>query len=262
MAGAFAEGHAPMGSTSSTPTVEALRERGVWGPAMDNFAQWEPDWTERCARMINNPWTTGVLPVKWIELICIALNAACTHRNDAGVRRHIRAALHAGATAEEIRDTLKGVSVLGIHAVAVSLPILFEEADQAGAHPAPRPEGKVETPVIDRVKAAGLFNPAWDAIYELDPQWLEQFIAMGADLYRGVLPAKLVELIAIAADASCTHLYSPGIRRHIQGALAQGATIEEIMEVLKLCGAQGVDACELAAPIMYEELTNYQDKKL
>ena len=85
---------------------------------------------------------------------------------------------------------------------------------------------------------------------------------MGADLYRGVLPAKLAELMAIAADASCTHLYSPGIRRHIQGALAQGATIEEIMEVLKLCGAQGVDACELGAPILYEELTNYQDKKL
>ena len=33
---------APMSSTSSTPTVEALRERGVWGPAMDNFAQWDP----------------------------------------------------------------------------------------------------------------------------------------------------------------------------------------------------------------------------
>ena len=81
--------------------------------------------------MRNNPWTTGVLPVKWIELICIALNAACTHRNEAAVRRHIRAALDAGATGEEIRDTLKGVSVLGIHGLAVSMPILVEEAAQA-----------------------------------------------------------------------------------------------------------------------------------
>jgi hypothetical protein len=32
---------------------------------------------------------------------------------------------------------------------------------------------------------------------------------MGADLYRGVLPAKLVELMATAVDASCTHLYAP-----------------------------------------------------
>jgi alkylhydroperoxidase/carboxymuconolactone decarboxylase family protein YurZ len=104
------------------------------------------------------------------------------------------------------------------------------------------------------MRAAGLFNPAWEAIYQLDPRWLEEFLDMGADLYTGVFPAKLVELIAIAVDASCTHLYTPGIRRHIQGALAQGVTIEEIMEVLKLCGALGVDACELGASILAEEM--------
>lgn len=93
-----------------TPAIDELRARGAWNGALDSFAESDPDWTERCAQMINNPWTAGVLPVKWIELICIALNAACTHRNDVGVRRHIRAALHAGATAEEIRDTLKGVA--------------------------------------------------------------------------------------------------------------------------------------------------------
>lgn len=153
-----------MSSSSTTPTVDALRQRGVWGPAMDNFAQWDPGWIERCAHMTNNPWTTGVLPVKWIELICIALNAACTHLNEAGVRRHIRAALDAGATGEEIRETFKGVSVLGIHSVAVTLPILFEEADRAGVQPAPRPARTVDTLVIDQMKAEGLFNPDWEAI--------------------------------------------------------------------------------------------------
>lgn len=108
------------------------------------------------------------------------------------------------------------------------------------------------------MKAEGLFNPAWDVICGLDPQWLEELIAMGADLYRGVLPAKLCELVAIAVDASCIHLYTAGIRRHIRGALAHGATIDEIMEVLKLCGAQAVDACELGAPILAEELANHQ----
>lgn len=122
--------------------------------------------------------------------------------------------------------------------------------------PTPRTPGSVATPLVDKMKAAGLFNPAWDVIYALDPQWLEEFIAMGADLYRGVLPAKLFELVAIAVDASSTHLYTPGIRRHIQGALAHGATIDEIMEVLKLRGAQAIDACELGAPILSEELAN------
>jgi alkylhydroperoxidase/carboxymuconolactone decarboxylase family protein YurZ len=227
---------------------------------MDQFAHWDPEWTERCARMTNNPWTTGVLPVKWIELICIALNAACTHMNDAGIRRHIRAALDAGATGEEIRETFKGVSVLGIHSVAVTLPILFEEANRAGVQPASRPGRAVHTPVIEQMKTAGQFNPDWDAINELDPEWLEQFLAMGADLYSGALAPKLVELMAVAVDASCTHLYTPGIRRHVQGALAHGATIEEIMEVLKLCGALGVDACDLGGTILAEELTEHQKR--
>jgi hypothetical protein len=89
---------------------------------------------------------------------------ACLHRNEPGVRRHIRAALDAGATGEEIRETFKGVSVLGIHSVAVSLPILFEEADRAGVQPTSRQADTVPTPVIDRMKSEGLFNPDWDAI--------------------------------------------------------------------------------------------------
>jgi alkylhydroperoxidase/carboxymuconolactone decarboxylase family protein YurZ len=226
---------------------------------MDDFVQWDPQWTERCAQMTNNPWTTGVLPLKWIELICIALNSACTHRNEPGVQHHVRAALDAGATRDEILATFKGVSVLGIHSVAVTLPILFEEAEQAGVAPGARPAGTIPTPVIDQLKAGGVFNPAWDAIEQLDPRWLEEFLAMAGDIYSGVLPAKLVELMSIAVDASCTHLYTPGIRRHVQRAFAEGATIEEIMEVLKLCGGLGVDACELGAPILAAELASGSD---
>jgi len=247
-----------MSSSPATPTVDELRERGAWSSALDKFAEWDPDWIERCARMTNNPWTTGVLPVRWIELICIALNAACTHRNEPGLRRHVRAALDAGATRDEILDTLKGVSVLGIHSVAVTLPILFEEAAKAGARPAPRSGDATPTPIIDQMKASGVFNQDWNTIYELDPRWLEEFLAMAADIYSGVLPTKLVELMSIAVDASCTHLYTPGIRRHVQRALALGATIEEIMEVLKLCGALGVDACELGTPILAQELANQE----
>ena len=57
---------------------------------------------------------------------------------------------------------------------------------------------------------------------------------------------KLVELLSIALDASYTHMYAPGTRRHIQAALKVGATMEEIMEVLKLCVVQGVQACNMA----------------
>ena len=37
---------------------------------------------------------------------------------------------------------------------------------------------------------------------------------------------------------------APGARRHIHNALAAGAMVEEIMEVLKLCVAQGVEVLQ------------------
>ena len=51
-------------------------------------------------------------------------------------------------------------------------------------------------------------------------------------------------------------MYAPGTRRHIKGALKAGATVEEIMDVLKLCVAQGVQAINLGLPILEEELNH------
>jgi alkylhydroperoxidase/carboxymuconolactone decarboxylase family protein YurZ len=64
----------------------------------------------------------------------------------------------------------------------------------------------------------------------------------------------VVELLSIAFDVSYTHMYAPGTRRNIKTALKAGATMEEIMEVFKLCVVQGVQACNLAVPILAEEL--------
>ncbi len=54
-------------------------------------------------------------------------------------------------------------------------------------------------------------------------------------------------------NASFTHMYAPGTRRHIASALKLGATMEEIMEVLKLCVAQGVQVSNLDVPILAEQ---------
>ena len=49
-------------------------------------------------------------------------------------------------------------------------------------------------------------------------------------------------------------MYAPGTRRHIKGALKAGATMEEIMELLKLCIVQGAQACNRGVPILTEEI--------
>jgi len=89
----------------------------------------------------------------------------------------------------------------------------------------------------------------------LDPGWTDEIMGVGGGIYMGgVLSTKEVELLSIAFDVSYTHMFAPGTRRHIRNALKAGATIEEIMEVLKLCVVQGVQACNLAVPTLAEEL--------
>lgn len=226
---------------------------GPWNDAFIQLAQWDPAWATACRKMSTNSWTSGVLPRKLVELIVVALNAACTNLNPDGTRRHIRAALQAGATRDEILMILEMASLLSIHSCSLGAPILLEEAKAAGAKA--KTKAKQPTPACDKMRKIGQWNAAWDPFYELDPAWTDQFMATGAALYvGGLLPAKDVELLSIAFDASCTHMYAPGTRRHIKNALKAGATMEEVMEVLKLCVAQGVQACNLGVPILAEEI--------
>jgi alkylhydroperoxidase/carboxymuconolactone decarboxylase family protein YurZ len=113
----------------------------------------------------------------------------------------------------------------------------------------------MRTPVTDTLRSTGEFNTAWDSIAERDPEWLEAFLAMGVrPRLRGVLDPKTWELIAIAVDASCTHLYGPGVRRHVRKALELGATPDEIAAVLEAVAVLGIHSCALGFPILAEEL--------
>jgi alkylhydroperoxidase/carboxymuconolactone decarboxylase family protein YurZ len=230
---------------------------GPWdSPALGQFREWDPVFVDQCLSMSNDPWTHGVLPRKDIELISLAVNAACTNLSSGGTRRHIRGALAAGATRDEVLMVIKIASLLSIHTASLGAPILLEEAKVAGVKPAPKKPAA--TPVCDKMKAAGQWNPAWDGFFELDPAWTEAIIAASLPVYTsGIFTPKLAEFLSIAVDASVTHMYAPGTRRHIQSALKLGATMEEIMAVLKICVSQGMQASNLSIPILVEELQRH-----
>ena len=232
----------------------SVEQGGPWDEAaLAQLRAWDPAWAETCARMATNPWRGGVLPRKLVELIGVALNAACTNLDAQGTRRHIRAALDAGATRAEVLMVLEMASLLAIHSCSLGAPMLLEEAKAAGARLAPK--AAAATPACDRMKAIGQWNTAWDPFYELDPSFTDEFMSTGVALYAsGTLSAKEIELLSIAFDAAYTHMYAPGTRRHIRGALQAGATMEEVMEVLKLCVVQGVQSLNLGVPILAEEL--------
>jgi alkylhydroperoxidase/carboxymuconolactone decarboxylase family protein YurZ len=234
---------------------------GPWdSPALAMLREWDPVWVDQCLGMSTEPWTGGVLPPKDVELISIAVCAACTNLDASGTRRHIRGALEAGASRDEILMILKIASLLSLHTCSLGAPILLEEAKATGIKQGPRETSA--TPVCDKMKSAGQWNTAWDAFFEIDAAWTEAIIAASLPVYTsGVLSPKLAELLSIAVDASITHMYAPGTRRHIQTALKLGVTIEEIMEVLKICVSLGMQACNLGIPILAEELVRQAARK-
>ena len=111
------------------------------------------------------------------------------------------------------------------------------------------------TPHTDRQIARGDWNPLWDTLREWDPAFVEGYLTMRSVPFgKGPLDDKTKELVLIALNAATTHLYAPCVRRHIQNALKLGATREEILQVIELATALGIHACNLAVPILAEEL--------
>jgi len=110
-----------------------VRERkpvtGNWNPDWEPFANLDPAWTEKVIALAIAPAIAGALDAKTIELIGIALDVSCTNMYAPGVRRHIRRALEAGATKQEITAVLQLATLQGVHSMCLGGPILLEELE-------------------------------------------------------------------------------------------------------------------------------------
>jgi alkylhydroperoxidase/carboxymuconolactone decarboxylase family protein YurZ len=247
--------------TNATPTSNVDKDKQAkstgpidpWGSSLDKLREWDPKGAELLVRAGASPWNSGVLPRREVELIALAVHSSSTTRDEAGTRRHIRAALDAGATRDEILLVLKCGFGLAVHSCSLGAPILLEEMKALGVKPSQTE--KPETPACDAMRAIGQWNTAWDPFFELSPLWTDQFFAFGASIYKStVVTPRLLELLSIAFDASVTHMYAPGTRRHIRTALQVGATPEEIMTTLQICVSMGVQTVVMGVPILAEEL--------
>ncbi|CAM4374415.1 carboxymuconolactone decarboxylase family protein [Comamonas aquatilis] len=115
------------------------------------------------------------------------------------------------------------------------------------------------TPISDSLRANGYWNPEWDSFTKLDPIWTEKFLDMAMHpMTKGLIEPKVWEFLAIAVDASCTHMYGPGTRRHIRRALELGASQDEIAAVLQGVSVLGLHANSMAAPMLLEEVARHQ----
>jgi alkylhydroperoxidase/carboxymuconolactone decarboxylase family protein YurZ len=99
------------------------------------------------------------------------------------------------------------------------------------------------------------WSDSWDYIMEYHPNYLAAYIKLRkVPLDKQKLDRKTQELVLLAMDASCTHLFEPGIRAHVHAALQAGARVAEIMETLELASVLGVHAVTVGVPLLLEVL--------
>lgn len=97
------------------------------------------------------------------------------------------------------------------------------------------------------------FDNGWQSVLQLSPELFEASMKFRAvPRKKRHLPLKVQHLISIAVDSASTHLYVPGIRAHIKEALKEGATTDEVMEVIELTSTLGIHACNIGVPLLVE----------
>jgi alkylhydroperoxidase/carboxymuconolactone decarboxylase family protein YurZ len=120
-------------STNDPELLKArfIAERGYWNRMWEQLIVEDPDFFSAYLEFSATPSRNASLDAKTRELILIAVDASTTHLFAPGIQIHMRNALQAGATKKEILEVLELVSVVGIHSVAVGLPLLLAEVEKA-----------------------------------------------------------------------------------------------------------------------------------
>lgn len=104
------------------------------------------------------------------------------------------------------------------------------------------------------VEARGYWRPWAEVILQAHPAFLEQYARYaGYPACHGPLSARMVELIYVALDASSAHLYAAGLKTHLAGAFAAGASDADVFDVLHLVAAQGLECVYQSAAILAQE---------
>lgn len=100
----------------------------------------------------------------------------------------------------------------------------------------------------------GYWHPLFETLLHFDPEYVELYSNFSTHPKR-VLGAKRKELIHMAIDAMATHMYDLGTEFHMEFAFDEGATVDEVVEVLELSATAVIESALVSgARLVGEEL--------
>jgi alkylhydroperoxidase/carboxymuconolactone decarboxylase family protein YurZ len=113
------------------------------------------------------------------------------------------------------------------------------------------------------IELHGYWNNGLEQSLEADPFFFGEYLKMAdVALAADHLDKKTRDFVLIAASAAVTHLHLPAVEAHIVGALNNGATKQELLEVLQITSVLGIHGYMVGAPMLIKELRNSKDETL
>lgn len=227
--------------------AEIIKERGYWARFHEVLLDNHPDFLKAYLDFQAAPIRSKVLDHKLCEFIYVAVDASVNHMYERGARRHMEFALKAGATKEELLQVILLTTVVAAQQpIDTGLEILVEELGAAGVASLDAAQQATRQAYEE---ATGHWPETGEFLLSRSPEFADGYMAYGRAVWEsGPLARKDKELIALALCAAPTALFQPGMRRHIKGALAAGATPEEVSTVLQLAAAISVHSCTIGIP--------------
>ena len=217
-------------------------EHGYWNDALEDLLEADPRYFAAYGRLLRVTRNRGNLSSVQRELICIAVNAQVTYLHKGHTQHHIRQAIRAGATNEEIGETLQLAASLGVHSMLVGVPIAHEVFKELGVSTTTdKPDARraaLKQRFVDEKK---YWSPHWDTVLAYSPEYFEAYLDLsGLAWTHGVIEPWFKELIYIAIDVVTTHLFAAGIKTHTAQAIRCGGTPDQIIDVITLASDIGV----------------------
>ncbi|MBN9606557.1 MAG: carboxymuconolactone decarboxylase family protein [Actinomycetales bacterium] len=240
------------GEDPRRPRIEA--RFGAWNRAWQLAAETTPEYLDASLELDSVAERGGRLSPKVRALVGLVLAAAVTHLSTERMRRRMREALDAGASPEEIIEVLVVAATVGVH--GMNADVLAEVLAERGSPEASAELAEHQVRIRDEyVAVRGYWRDFLDETLRLAPEFLETYLEFSGAPWRvGVLEPKVREFLYLAFDTAPTHLHMTGLRIHMNNALDHGASVGEIVEVMALAAAMGLETLERGMPLLAEEL--------
>jgi alkylhydroperoxidase/carboxymuconolactone decarboxylase family protein YurZ len=183
-------------------------------------------------------------------LVALAVRSCATTLDLPGTREHLRLALDAGATGEQVQEMLVLISGIGIHGLIATSGIVADELGRRGDPAvvdeldAQRSERWKE--VLDgegrEARIAAIAPDFWPNLVRLSPeQTVRAVMDFRAAPWSGTALTMLQrEYIGISVDSMPSHRFLPTLRMHAQRARELGAGQAAVRQVLAIAAAASV----------------------